>query len=86
MKEEGAIEDLGWDNEGDDDQYAELCNCRFSLAYGGKILLNNAALRLVGGAAFLCGAPGVLGPAWCLRAGEGRPGAAAASGQLGGSP
>lgn len=49
MREEGTIEDLGWDNEGDDDQYQELCNCRFSLAYGGKILLNNACLRLVGG-------------------------------------
>lgn len=54
MREEGVIEDLGWDNEGDDDQYEELCNCRFSLAYGGKILLNNAALRLVGGVAPLC--------------------------------
>jgi hypothetical protein len=47
MKEEGAIEDLGWDNEGDDAAHEELCNCRFSLAYGGKILLNNACLRLV---------------------------------------
>lgn len=47
LREEGTIEDLGWDNEGDDDKYEELCNCRFSLAYGGKILLNNACLRLV---------------------------------------
>ncbi|GBF90643.1 elongation factor EF-3 [Raphidocelis subcapitata] len=59
MREEGAIEDLGWDNEGDDDKYAELCNCRFSLAYGGKILLNNAALRLLRGRRYgLCGANG----------------------------
>jgi hypothetical protein len=47
MREEGAIEDLGWENEGDDAEHQELCNCRFSLAYGGKILLNNACLRLV---------------------------------------
>lgn len=49
MREEGTLEDLGWDNEGDDELHQELCNCRFSLAYGGKILLNNASLRLVGG-------------------------------------
>ena len=39
-------EDHGWeDSEAEKD---ELCNCKFSLAYGGKILLNNALLRLVG--------------------------------------
>jgi hypothetical protein len=27
----------------------ELCNCEFSLAYGAKILLNNATMRLLRG-------------------------------------
>lgn len=52
-------EDQGWidDDEGEVD---ELCNCRrFSLAYGGKILLNNATLRLIRGRRYgLCGANG----------------------------
>ena len=59
MREDGAIESLGWENEGDDDQHEELCDCRFSLAYGGKILLNNACLRLLRGRRYgLCGANG----------------------------
>lgn len=38
----------------------ELCNCEFSLAYGGKILLQDARLRLVRGRRYgLCGANGV---------------------------
>lgn len=52
-------EDQGWDDaaEGEAD---ELCNCRFSLAYGGKILLNNATLRLIRGRRYgLCGGNGV---------------------------
>lgn len=28
MREEGVIEDLGWDDEGDDDSFEELCNCK----------------------------------------------------------
>lgn len=38
----------------------ELCNCEFSLAYGAKILLNNATLRLIRGNRYgLCGPNGV---------------------------
>ncbi len=38
----------------------ELCNCEFSLAYGAKILLNNAQLRLIRGQRYgLCGPNGV---------------------------
>jgi len=53
-------EDLGWSPEAEDDPTArELCSCRFSLAYGGKILLNGATLRLVQGRRYgLCGANG----------------------------
>ncbi len=37
----------------------DLCNCEFSLAYGGKILLNNAKLRLKRGKRYgLCGPNG----------------------------
>jgi elongation factor 3 len=50
-------EDQGWE---DDTEADELCNCRFSLAYGGKILLNNATLRLIRGRRYgLCGGNGV---------------------------
>jgi hypothetical protein len=28
LREEGAIEDLGWDSVGDDESYEELCNCK----------------------------------------------------------
>lgn len=37
----------GWDLDAAEADAEELCNCRFSLAYGGKILLNSATLRLV---------------------------------------
>lgn len=38
----------------------ELCNCEFSLAYGAKILLNNATMRLIRGRRYgLCGPNGV---------------------------
>lgn len=37
----------GWDLDASEAGAEELCNCRFSLAYGGKILLNSATLRLV---------------------------------------
>ena len=38
----------------------ELCNCEFSLAYGGRILLSNATLKLRRGHRYgLCGANGV---------------------------
>lgn len=49
--EEEALED---DEEGED-----LCNCQFSLAYGAKILLNTATLRLKRGHRYgLCGKNG----------------------------
>lgn len=48
-----AVEELE-DNEGED-----LCNCEFSLAYGGKILLSNTRLWLKRGRRYgLCGANG----------------------------
>jgi elongation factor 3 len=51
-------EDQGWDDDGATEA-DELCNCRFSLAYGGKILLNNATLRLIRGRRYgLCGGNG----------------------------
>jgi hypothetical protein len=40
-------ENDGWDLDGSEAEADELCNCRFSLAYGGKILLNSATLRLI---------------------------------------
>lgn len=44
----------------DDEPGDELCNCEFSLAYGAKILLNNATLRLKRGRRYgLCGPNGV---------------------------
>ncbi|EFJ53037.1 hypothetical protein VOLCADRAFT_72263 [Volvox carteri f. nagariensis] len=44
----------------DDEAGEVLCNCEFSLAYGGKILLNNARLRLKRGRRYgLCGHNGV---------------------------
>jgi elongation factor 3 len=43
----------------DDDEGEDLCNCEFSLAYGGKILLNNATLWLKRGRRYgLCGPNG----------------------------
>jgi hypothetical protein len=42
------------------DEGEELCNCEFSLAYGAKILLNNATMRLLRGHRYgLCGPNGV---------------------------
>ncbi|TPX62487.1 hypothetical protein SpCBS45565_g06984 [Spizellomyces sp. 'palustris'] len=56
----------------------ELCNCEFSLAYGGMILLNNTKLRLVRGQRYgLCGPNGV-GKSTLMRA--------IANGQLEGFP
>ena len=44
----------------EDDEGDELCDCEFSLAYGGKILLFNARMRLIRGRRYgLCGANGV---------------------------
>jgi len=44
----------------DEDEGEELCNCEFSLAYGAKILLNNATMRLLRGHRYgLCGPNGV---------------------------
>ncbi|KAI8465050.1 MAG: elongation factor EF-3 [Monoraphidium minutum] len=44
----------------DEDEGEELCNCDFSLAYGAKILLNNATMRLLRGHRYgLCGPNGV---------------------------
>ncbi|KXZ51764.1 hypothetical protein GPECTOR_11g208 [Gonium pectorale] len=48
------------DGLSDDEEGTVLCNCEFSLAYGGKILLNNARLRLKRGRRYgLCGHNGV---------------------------
>jgi elongation factor 3 len=48
------------EGEEDDDGAEELCTCRFSLAYGTKILLHNADLRLKKGRRY-----GLLGPNDC---------------------
>lgn len=46
-------------NDEDEDEGEDLCNCEFSLAYGAKILLNNAHLRLKRGRRYgLCGPNG----------------------------
>mmetsp|Transcript_2759 Transcript_2759/g.6857 ORF Transcript_2759/g.6857 Transcript_2759/m.6857 type:complete len:1015 (-) Transcript_2759:210-3254(-) len=43
----------------DEEEGEDLCNCEFSLAYGGKILLNNARLHMKRGQRYgLCGANG----------------------------
>jgi len=57
------------DDDGDDETHGPpLCDCEFSLAYGGKILLSSARLRLRPGARYgLCGANGV-GKSTLLRA------------------
>lgn len=56
----------------------DLCNCEFSLAYGGKILLNNARLHLKRGQRYgLCG-PNGSGKSTLMRA--------IANGQLDGFP
>ncbi len=44
----------------DEEEGEDLCNCEFSLAYGAKILLNNATMRLKRGKRYgLCGPNGV---------------------------
>mmetsp|Transcript_21751 Transcript_21751/g.37084 ORF Transcript_21751/g.37084 Transcript_21751/m.37084 type:complete len:1030 (-) Transcript_21751:648-3737(-) len=56
-----ALGHTGLENEDlqDDVEGQTLCNCEFSLAYGGKILLNNARLLLKRGRRYgLCGANG----------------------------
>jgi elongation factor 3 len=53
---EGIEEDEGHDDE---EEGEDLCNCQFSLAYGAKILLNTATLRLKRGNRYgLCGKNG----------------------------
>jgi elongation factor 3 len=47
-------------DEEDDDEGIDLCNCEFSLAYGSKILLNQARLRLKKGRRY-----GLVGPNGC---------------------
>lgn len=62
----------------DEEEGEELCNCEFSLAYGGMILLNNTKLRLIRGQRYgLCGPNGV-GKSTLMRA--------IANGQLEGFP
>ncbi|CAI5497356.1 unnamed protein product [Closterium sp. Naga37s-1] len=64
--------------EEEDDEGEELCTCEFSLAYGGKILLNNAGLFLKRGRRYgLCG-PNGCGKSTLMRA--------IANGQLDGFP
>jgi len=53
-----SVKEEEWEDEDDDAE--ELCNCEFSLAYGTKILLNNAKIRLKRGRAY-----GLLGPNDC---------------------
>lgn len=48
------------EDEDADDDAEELCNCKFSLAYGTKILLNSTGLKLKRGRAY-----GLLGPNDC---------------------
>eukprot|EP00887_Chlorella_sp_A99_P007267 scaffold2.g7267.t1 len=62
----------------DEEEGEDLCNCEFSLAYGGKILLNNARLHLKRGQRYgLCGHNG-CGKSTLMRA--------IANGQLEGFP
>jgi elongation factor 3 len=62
----------------EEDEGEELCNCEFSLAYGAKILLNNATMRLLRGHRYgLCGPNGV-GKSTLMRA--------IANGQVRGGP
>jgi elongation factor 3 len=55
-----ASDDTGDDEALEDEEEGEdLCNCQFSLAYGAKILLNTAVLRLKRGKRYgLCGKNG----------------------------
>jgi elongation factor 3 len=64
--------------EEEDEEGEDLCNCEFSLAYGGKILLNNARLHLKRGRRYgLCG-PNGAGKSTLMKA--------IANGQLEGFP
>jgi len=55
-------------SDDDEDSALDLCKCEFSLAYGGKILLNQATLHLKKGHRYgLCGANG-CGKSTLLRA------------------
>ena len=75
-----CIEDTRVEKEAavDDDEGEDLCNCEFSLAYGGKILLNNATLWLKRGRRYgLCG-PNGAGKSTLMKA--------IANGQLEGFP
>ncbi|KAH6563403.1 hypothetical protein BASA62_008614 [Batrachochytrium salamandrivorans] len=54
--------------ESDDEEGEELCNCQFSLAYGGMMLLNHTRLRLKRGQRYgLCG-PNGAGKSTLMRA------------------
>ncbi|TFL00970.1 P-loop containing nucleoside triphosphate hydrolase protein [Pterulicium gracile] len=54
-----ATEGLDEDVPEDEEEGEDLCNCQFSLAYGAKILLNTATLRLKRGHRYgLCGKNG----------------------------
>ncbi|KAJ3006801.1 translational elongation factor EF-1 alpha [Thoreauomyces humboldtii] len=64
--------------EEDLEEGEELCNCEFSLAYGGMILLNNTKLRLVRGQRYGLVGPNGAGKSTLMRA--------IANGQLDGFP
>ncbi|KIP10266.1 hypothetical protein PHLGIDRAFT_85208 [Phlebiopsis gigantea 11061_1 CR5-6] len=54
-----TIGDEGEEENEDEEEGEDLCNCQFSLAYGAKILLNTATLRLKRGHRYgLCGRNG----------------------------
>lgn len=52
----------------DPDEGEELCNCEFSLAYGGMILLNNTKLRLTRGQRYAIIGPNGCGKSTLMRA------------------
>jgi elongation factor 3 len=57
LREEAEKENQA--NAEEEEEGEDLCNCEFSLAYGGRILLSNTALRLKRGRRYgLCGANG----------------------------
>ncbi|KAJ3171897.1 translational elongation factor EF-1 alpha [Geranomyces variabilis] len=64
--------------EEDLEEGEELCNCEFSLAYGGMILLNNTKMRLVRGQRYGLVGPNGAGKSTLMRA--------IANGQLDGFP
>eukprot|EP01135_Chromosphaera_perkinsii_P002095 Nk52_evm29s217 gene=Nk52_evmTU29s217 len=77
-EEEKARKDNVLGDEQEEEEGEDLCDCEFSLAYGGKILLNNARLVLKKGKRYgLCGPNGV-GKSTLMRA--------IANGQLDGFP